>query len=100
MKPWTTPELDSREIDALRKWGSLKPAENILAAAMAARDVERAAMAFGPKLLAQMVLAGRLRPDQDPAEALAVLIDTADGCWCGGTTDYGPNRPKRKGTKP
>lgn len=76
-------DMTEDEVFLLVRWGNPQPIKDVDSAAarfeMAGtmRNIERWAQNLGPHLIAQMMEASVLRPEQDPREALTDLIERA-----------------------
>ena len=73
------PALEAEEREALKEW--LPPDQpldmNILESTAYWRNVYRAAEPYGPRLIAMMIEAAALAPEEDPVEALRDLLKGA-----------------------
>lgn len=74
-------DLNEDQVSALLDWANLDPIipspTASLELAGALRNVDRWAQRLGPHLIAELVMAGLLSPEQDPREALRDLIKKA-----------------------
>lgn len=75
----TAPRLEPMEQVTLCEWlpADEQNIENILERQAYWRNVERAAKSYGPNLIAMLMDAGALQPEQDPIEALKDLLRIA-----------------------
>ena len=76
MKVEMNPTTTAEDVPALAKWLPVaeEPGRNLITDAAYWRNVQRAASAYGPKMVALLINAGAIEPEQDPMEALAGLL--------------------------